>query len=331
MYLDRKTDMVMAGGRHPMKINYSVGYKSDGKITALHIDLLINAGISEDISPMMPHGIIIALKKYNWGAFSFDAKVCKTNTPSHSAMRAPGEVQGSYIAETIIEHVASALSFDTNSIRKKNLHTFESLQLYYKGSAGEASEYTLPSIFDKLSASENYVRRAQMIQEFNSCSKWKKRGISCVPIVYQLTLRPTPGKVGILNDGSVVVEVGGIELGQGLWTKVKQMAAFALGQLSIDGCQDLLERVRVIQADSLSLIQGGYTAGSTTSEASCEAVRLACNVLVDRLQPLKDRLQAQSGSVAWDTLIAQVMYFAVQLFLVSYFDLDFSNERCFSN
>jgi len=89
------------------------------------------------------------------------------------------------------------------------------------------------------------------------------------------------------------------------------MVAFALGQLRIDGSQDLLERVRVIQADSLSLIQGGYTGGSTTSEASCEAVRLACIILVDRLQLLKDRLQKQSGSITWDTLITQVMHFVI--------------------
>jgi len=65
MYLDHKTDMIMAGGRHPMKAKYSVGFKSDGKITALHLDLGINAGISADFSPIMPRAIIGALKKYN--------------------------------------------------------------------------------------------------------------------------------------------------------------------------------------------------------------------------------------------------------------------------
>ncbi|MBO8590074.1 molybdopterin-dependent oxidoreductase, partial [Staphylococcus aureus] len=67
VYLDRKTDMIMAGGRHPMKIDYTVGFKSDGKITALNVDILINAGISTDISPIMPWNMVGALKKYNWG------------------------------------------------------------------------------------------------------------------------------------------------------------------------------------------------------------------------------------------------------------------------
>jgi abscisic-aldehyde oxidase len=113
--------------------------------------------------------------------------------------------------------------------------------------------------------------------------------------------------VSILNDGSIVVEVGGIEIGQGLWTKVKHMAAFGLGQLWSDQSEDPLERVRVIQADTLSAVQGGWTAGSTTSESSCEAVRRACSIMVDRLKPLKEKLQEKQGRVSWDGLILQVL------------------------
>ncbi|XP_058105792.1 indole-3-acetaldehyde oxidase-like isoform X2 [Magnolia sinica] len=312
-YLDRKTDMIMAGGRHPMKINYSVGFKSDGQITALHTDILLNAGISEDMSPVMPSTIVGALKKYNWGALSFDIKVCKTNHSTKSAMRAPGELQGAYIAEAVIEHVASALSMDPDLVRKRNLHSFESLRLFYGNSAGEPADYTLPSIMDKLAASASFHHRTEIINQFNGRNKWRKRGISHVPIVYGVRLRPTPGKVSILNDGSIVVEVGGIELGQGLWTKVKQVTAFALAQLLSDGSQELLERVRVIQSDTLSLVQGGWTAGSTTSESSGEAVRVAGNILVERLTPLKERLQEQMGAVSWDTLILQANLQAVNL------------------
>ncbi|XP_068649944.1 indole-3-acetaldehyde oxidase-like isoform X2 [Aristolochia californica] len=282
-YLDRQTDMIMAGGRHPMKINYNVGFRSDGKITALHVDILINAGSFVDYSPVMPSAIIGALKKYNWGALSFDIKICKTNLPNKSAMRGPGDLQGSYIADCIIEHVASSLSLDTDSIRNKNLHTFESLQMFYEGSAGEAAEYTLPMVLDKLAVTSRFHPRILATKQFNSCSKWKKRGISCVPVVYEVSMQATPGRVSILNDGSIVVEVGGIELGQGLWTKVKQMTAFALGQLWEDRNQDLLGRVRVVQADTLSLVQGGLTAGSTTSESTCEAVRTSCKVEIDLL------------------------------------------------
>nr|CAB3456314.1 unnamed protein product [Digitaria exilis] len=305
MYLNRNTDMVMIGGRHPVKAHYSVGYKSDGKITALHLELLINAGISPDASPQIPGAIMSSVKKYNWGALSFDIKVCKTNNTSKSVMRAPGDTQGSLIADAVIEHVATVLSVDANSIREKNFHTYDSLQLYYPDSAGEASTYTLHSIFDRLISTSSYVDRAESIKQFNISNKWRKRGISCVPGIFRAEQRAAPGRVSVLNDGSIVVEVGGIELGQGLWTKIQQMTAFALGKLWPDGIEGLLERVRILQADTLNLIQGGLTAGSTTSESSCAATLQACNMLIDRLKPVLDRLQQQSENVSWDTLISQ--------------------------
>ncbi|XBI55091.1 hypothetical protein VPH35_036980 [Triticum aestivum] len=319
MYLDRKTDMIMTGGRHPMKICYSIGFKSDGKVTGLHVDLFINAGMTMDISPIIPHNFIEALKKYNWGAFSYDAKICKTNISTRSAMRGPGEVQGSYVAEAIIEHVASVLSTDANLVRQRNIHTVESLALFHSECLENALGYTLPSICNQLTASANYQYRSEIIQTFNKTSQWKKRGLSFVPIVHKVLSRPTPGKVSILNDGSIVVEVGGIELGQGLWTKVKQMAAFGLGQLWADRSQDLLERVRVIQADTLSVVQGGWTTGSTTSECSCEAVRLACNIMVDRLKSLKEQLQEKHGKVSWDGLISQAKMAGMDLSAREYY------------
>uniref|UniRef100_A0A0D9WVV6 FAD-binding PCMH-type domain-containing protein n=1 Tax=Leersia perrieri TaxID=77586 RepID=A0A0D9WVV6_9ORYZ len=313
IYLDRKTDMIMTGGRHPMKIRYSVGFKSNGNITALHIELLINAGMTTDVSLVIPHNFIEALKKYNWGAFSYDAKVCKTNIATRSAMRGPGEVQGSYVAEAIIEHVASVLSADANLVRQRNLHTVESLMLYHSECMEDALAYTLPSICDQLITSANYQHHLEMINSFNKSNRWNKRGLSVVPIVHKFFCKATPGKVSILNDGSIAVEVGGIELGQGLWTKVKQMAAYSLGQLWADKSQDLLERVRIIQADTLSVVQGGWTTGSTTSECSCEAVRCASSILVNRLKPLKEQLQEKQGTVSWDELILQAKMVGVDL------------------
>ncbi|KAH0715679.1 hypothetical protein KY284_008584 [Solanum tuberosum] len=158
-----------------------------------------------------------------------------------------------------------------------------------------------------------------MIEQFNQNNTWKKRGISRVPIVYEVMQRPTSGKVSILQDGSIVVEVGGIEIGQGLWTKVRQMTAYALGLIDSSWAEDLVEKVRVIQADTLSLVQAGLTAGSTTSESSCEAVRLCCDVLVERLTPLKKQLQEQNSSVDWPMLIRQAQTQSVNLAANSYY------------
>ncbi|KAK1394673.1 indole-3-acetaldehyde oxidase-like [Heracleum sosnowskyi] len=125
-----------------------------------------------DASAIIPGNMIGVLKKYDWGALSFDIKLCKTNHSSKSTMR-----------------------------------------------RGELVDYTLPSIWDRLAISSSFEQRIEMIKLFNQNDKWRKRGLSRVPIVIPVTLRPSPGKVSILSDGSICVEVGGIELGEGLWTK----------------------------------------------------------------------------------------------------------------
>nr|GME04137.1 abscisic-aldehyde oxidase-like [Ipomoea batatas] len=329
IYLDRKTDMIMAGGRHPMEVTYSVGFKSSGKITALHLDILINAGIEVDLSPVLPNNIIGGVSKYNWGALSFDVKVCKTNEFTKSFMRAPGELQGSYIAEAVMEHVASVVSRDVDSVRGENLHTFESLKAFYRQNAGELVDYCLPVVMESLARSSRFLERTEMVQRFNQQNRWTKRGISRVPVVAEVLVSPTPAKVSILSDGSIVLELGGVELGQGLWTKVKQMAAYALG-LGLALCdqpEELVGKVRVVQSDTLSIVQGGYTSGSTTSESSCEAVRLCCNVLIERLSPLKTALQDQTGSVDWNTLILQAYNAQVNLAANSYYVPDINFTR----
>ena len=210
-------------------------------------------------------------------------------------------------------------------MRIKNLHNFNSLVFFFEGGTGEPVEYTLPSIWNKLAISSSFKERTEKIKQFNTCNKWQKRGISRVPIVHEVALTPTPGKISILRDGSVAVEVGGIE-SQGLWTKVKQMAAFALSSIQCDETGDFLEKIRVIQADNLSLIQGGLTAGSTKSESTCEAVRLCCNMLVERLIPINEKLQEQMGSVKWSTLILQVIMCNFGLFHIFFVTLPLRAE-----
>ncbi|KAG0478769.1 hypothetical protein HPP92_013488 [Vanilla planifolia] len=146
---------------------------------------------------MIVQTVLEALRKYDWGASSFDVKLCKTNLPSKSVMRAPQDVQGSFIVEAVIEHVAFGLCVSANLIRQKKLHSFESLRLYCEGSEGDAVQYTLPSLLGKLMASANYSPREDNIRSFNSSTKWKKSGISLITVVYPVTLRPMPGKANL--------------------------------------------------------------------------------------------------------------------------------------
>lgn len=314
MYLDRKTDMIITGGRHPIKANYTVGLKNDGSITALHVDLFINGGHTVDLSPIIPLNVVSSMKKYNWGALSFDYKVCRTNLPSKSAMRGPGDVQGSFIAETIIEHVAEILSLDPAVVREKNIHTLESTKLFYGSCVNSSFDYTFPSILEKLKQSASLTERMQNIGDFNVANRWFKRGLSWIPCFYPVKLQPRPARVTVFKDGSIAVEVGGVELGQGIWTKVKQMTAYALGQLWQGLSGDIMQRVRIFQADSISLAHGGLTAGSTTSEESCEAVQQACNILIERLRPIQTLLNKRNpNGFSWMDLIFQAQLQSVDL------------------
>ncbi|KAH9323789.1 hypothetical protein KI387_018428, partial [Taxus chinensis] len=219
-------------------------------------------------------------------------------------MRGPGEAQGSFIAETVIEHVSSFLGFDSNVVREKNQHTLESVKSFY-GSFDEGPiGYTLPSIWEKLKQSASLNKRKENIREFNAANRWFKRGLSMVPCFYPLKLSSRPARVTIFDDGSISVEVGGVELGQGIWTKVKQMTAYALGQLWLGLSEDLMSKVRIVQTDTISLAHGGMTASSTTSEESCEAVRHACNILVERLHPMETFLKKSNpNGFSWTDLV----------------------------
>ncbi|MCO5559168.1 hypothetical protein L7F22_012762 [Adiantum nelumboides] len=304
MYLDRKTDMLMMGGRHPTKTLYSVAFKSDGRVTGLKAKIFIDGGWSEDFSPEMPFLVESGLKKYDWGSMNLEFTVCKTNLSSKSAMRGPGHLQGSFIADTVLEHVAAVLGLDVHSVITRNMHSLDSASFFFSKTdmTGGVEGFTLPTMWNRmLGRIEETVKD---IGSLNASNVWLKRGLSVLPCVYEVVQIPKPAKVSIYHDGSIVVEVGGIELGQGLWTKVKQATVYGLGQLITPKTAAASMKVRVVQADSISLPHGGLTGGSTSSEGSCEAVRQACQVLVERLLPLKMKKEEESSTgLPWSDLI----------------------------
>ena len=147
-------------------------------------------------------------------------------------MRGPGEVQGSFLAESVIEHVAARLNLDPETIRERNFHDIGSLSKYYgERAVGSSESYTLPSIWARLKASANWVDREREVQRFNEKSTWMKRGLATIPIIYCNLAGSKSAMVSIFADGSIVLETPGIEIGQGLHTKVRQAAAFALNKL----------------------------------------------------------------------------------------------------
>jgi abscisic-aldehyde oxidase len=173
-----------------------------------------------------------AFKKYNYGAFELDIKICKTNLVPKTAMRGPGQTQGSHLAEAVIEHVAARLGLDPEIVRERNFHDIGSLSKYFgEGTVGSPESYSLPAIWERLKANANWVGREREVQKFNEKSTWKKRGLAMIPIIYSNLSASKSAMVSIFADGSIVLETPGVEIGQGLHTKVRQAASFGLSKL----------------------------------------------------------------------------------------------------
>ncbi|EFJ19454.1 hypothetical protein SELMODRAFT_419181 [Selaginella moellendorffii] len=270
--LDRNTDMIMMGGRHPMKAVYDVGFEPDGKINALHAKIFIQGGWSPEFTPVMPMG------------------------DGHA------HVQGCFFADAVVEHVAALTNLSSELVMERNLHSVESAGAAYAAVGGEEG-YTLPAVWSRLKDRAKVDERLREVERYNAANAWKKRGVAVSQSTYTVQQRYQPGRVSIMADGSVVVETGGVEIGQGLWTKVRQAVGEGLGG---GICVDV-GRVRVVQADTISMPHGGWTGGSTTSEASCEAVRKACRVLVDRFKPIHEKRMAEcrDGETvsSWESLV----------------------------
>lgn len=147
-------------------------------------------------------------------------------------MRGPGQLQGSFLAESVIEAVAARLGLDPELVRERNFHDISSLTKYFgEATVGRPEGYSLPSIWDRLKTSANWVEREREVHKFNETTTWMKRGLAMLPIVYSNASLSKSAMVSIFVDGSIALETPGVELGQGLYTKVRQAACFALNKL----------------------------------------------------------------------------------------------------
>ncbi|KAG6551578.1 hypothetical protein Mapa_007001 [Marchantia paleacea] len=317
MTLDRNTDMMLSGGRHESKATFSVEFNKDGKITSLKTNVLMNGGYPDDYQDLLCVLLTKAMKCYNWTSWRHVSKICRTNLPARSFMRAPGEIQGNFFAESIVEHVASYLGLDSDKVREINMHTHESAKVFYgPATAGKAELFTLPKVVQRTKDVSNFEARKLYIHSFNERSMWVKRGISVTHVIYPYMQFAKLARVTLFMDGSVAVESGGTEMGQGLFTKVQQAAAYGLSQLwgdSATGKVDL-SRIRIVQNDSISLANAGTTNAGTTSEGTCEAVVNACKMLVENLKPTYLKLKANGAeSPSWEAVVKLAKASGVEL------------------
>ncbi|MCP4214438.1 MAG: molybdopterin-dependent oxidoreductase [bacterium] len=330
--LFRNTDTTMVGKRHPFSGTYRLAYERGKqenvwKIKGINNVLNSDGGNTYDQSfPVMDLALLHGDNVYNAPTFQNEGFVYRTNRASNTAFRSFGTVQSLLVQENAIEHMAFTLSkaqgkkILPEDIREQNFYKHYPLDQYAEAPEtpfGQELLYcNIGEIWKDLMESSQFRAREKKIEEFNKNNLWKKRGISMIPLKYGISYTGTRGTLNqgyaLVNvyqvDGSVLVVCGGIEMGQGLNTKMAQLAAQTLGIP--------IEKIRVGGTNSSTVPNATATAASTGSDLNGGAVVAACKKLRKRLEQFCLDLEQYTPHKAvenwrvdwpgkWDTIVTR--------------------------
>ncbi|XP_064419619.1 aldehyde oxidase isoform X3 [Latimeria chalumnae] len=225
--LERGEDMLITGGRHPFLGKYKVGFMNDGRILAVDVSFYCNAGSALDESALVIEKSVLQFDNaYSIPNIRAQGYACKTNLPSNTAFRGFGFPQGSLVTENWITDVAAKVGFSSEKVREINMYKGVE-RTHYKQ---EFDAHSLWRCWNECLEKSAYHNRKIAIEEFNKQHRWKKRGIAVVPIKYGIGfpssfLNQAAALVHIYKDGSVLVTHGGVEMGQGIHTKMMQVTS----------------------------------------------------------------------------------------------------------
>jgi len=231
--IDRDDDMIITGKRHDFYYKYKVGFREDGCINGLKIILASRCGFSPDLSGAINDRAIFHIDNaYYIPTIDLISYRCKTNTVSNTAFRGFGGPQGMYCIENIIENISEFLKVDSSIVRKNNFYQKNTKNITHYGMKIE--DNIINDIFDNLIKQSNYKKRRKDIINFNNKNRILKKGISITPVKFGISFTTTHLNQGgalvhIYTDGSIHLNHGGIEMGQGLMTKISQIAANEFG------------------------------------------------------------------------------------------------------
>ncbi|KDB09132.1 xanthine dehydrogenase, molybdopterin binding subunit [Burkholderia sp. lig30] len=276
---DRDDDMTITGKRHDFHYRFEVGYDDDGRIDGVSIDMTSRCGFSADLSgPVMTRAVCHVDNAY-WLPDVTIAGYCgKTNTQSNTAFRGFGGPQGAFAIEYVIDNIARTLGRDPLDVRYANLYGKTGRNVTPYGQTVE--DNVLPELLAELEASSDYRVRRAKVRDFNARNAVLKKGIALTPVKFGIAFNVTHfnqagALVHIYTDGSVLVNHGGTEMGQGLNTKVAQVVAHELGIR--------FERVRITATDTSKVANTSATAASTGSDLNGKAAQDAARQLRERL------------------------------------------------
>ena len=232
--MDRDDDIIITGKRHDFYSEYEVGFDELGIIKGLKLKLASRCGISPDLSEAINERALLHIDNaYYLENVLVENYLCKTNTASNTAFRGFGGNQGMMAIENIIDHIATSLKKDSAEIRRRNFYQKKKKNITHYNMKIE--DNVIQEIFDQLIKSSNYKSRQLSIKKFNKGNKYIKKGIAITPVKFGISfttwhLNQAGALVHIYcNDGSVHINTGAIEMGQGTYTKIAQLAANAFG------------------------------------------------------------------------------------------------------
>ncbi|XP_064098256.1 uncharacterized protein LOC135209209 [Macrobrachium nipponense] len=296
MVVDLNTQMTYSGVREPYLVTYEVGFDDEGKISALKMELICDVGhVANEASVLM--ALAMVQNAYHIPNMKITPYIVTTDTPANTWCRTPGHVECVGAIETVMDHVAHALDKDPLEVREANMappNVFRFLAPPLDKNV--VAEDILPLLKEKA----NYDERKSSVEEFNKTNLFKKRGISIIPLWYEYQYPPILRfgvQVTIYElDGTVSLSIGGIEMGQGINTKVAQVAAYTLGVP--------LENIVVKQTDSLISANSSVTGGSFGSDLCCHGIRVACNSLRDRMEVVRELMKEDDeDDPTWERLV----------------------------
>ena len=293
--LNRDQDMALTGHRHPFLAKFTVAFDPKGNLLAAKIHLFSNGGWALDLSQAVTDRALFHLDNaYYIPAVEFRGQVAKTNLSSNTAFRGFGGPQGMLVIEEIIDRVARRLALPPEIVRERNLYRGKG-QTNTTHYGQELGDNRIQTIWRELKRSSAFESRRKELARWNAAQPNRKRGLAITPVKFGISftvthLNQAGAFVLIYQDGTVQVNHGGTEMGQGVHTNMAAIAAHELGLTPED--------IRVMPTSTDKVPNTSATAASCGTDLNGAAVKNACEILRARLAPIASELLKQKNGRA---------------------------------
>jgi len=277
--LDRDDDMVLTGKRHDFRIDYDVGFDADGRIIGIDFILAGRCGMSPDLSAAINDRAMLHCDNcYYLENVRIVSYRCKTHTVSNTAFRGFGGPQGMMGIEQVVDEIARYLRLDPLTVRQRNFYgtTDRNVTPYH----ATIEDNVIPELVAELAARSGYAERREAVAAFNAENPWIKRGLALTPVKFGISfnlvqMNQAGALVHVYTDGSVQLNHGGTEMGQGLYTKVAQVVAAEFGIA--------LDRVKITATTTAKVPNTSPTAASSGSDLNGMAAQAAARAIRQRM------------------------------------------------